>query len=135
MGVIVTLALGIGANATMYGVIDRLLLRPPAHIVAPEHLGNLSVTFDPRGDNYTQTVLSYPIYQDLARDTRAFEEVGAYTTTSLTLGNGPAAQKVSGSRATASYFKALGVRPVDRTVLCADRNRDRAERAARRARI
>ena len=112
VGVIVTLALGIGANATMYGVIDRLLLRPPAHIVAPEHLGNLSVTFDPRGDNYTQTVLSYPIYQDLARDTRAFDEVGAYTTTSLTLGNGPTAQKVSGSRATASYFSALGVRPV-----------------------
>jgi predicted permease len=110
--VIVTLALGIGANATMYGVIDRLLLRPPAHVVAPEQLGNLAVTFDPRGDNYTQTVLSYPIYQDLVREARAFEQVGAYATTSLTVGSGVTAQKVSGTRATASYFSALGVHPL-----------------------
>ena len=36
--VIATFALGIGANATMFGVIDRLLLRPPAHVRAPEEL-------------------------------------------------------------------------------------------------
>lgn len=112
IGVVVTLALGIGANATMYGVIDRLLLRPPAHVVAPDQLGTLSVTFDPRGGNYTQTVLSYPIYLDLVSDTRAFESVGAYTSTSLTLGNGATAQKVRGTRANAGYFSALGVHPL-----------------------
>ena len=31
--VVVTLGLGIGANATMYGIVDRLLLQPPAHVV------------------------------------------------------------------------------------------------------
>jgi hypothetical protein len=36
--VIVTLGLGIGANATMYGIIDRLLLRPPEHVVEPADL-------------------------------------------------------------------------------------------------
>ena len=33
--VIVTLGLGIGANATMFGIVDRLLFRPPAYLIAP----------------------------------------------------------------------------------------------------
>src|SRR6478672_6237524 len=36
--VVLVLALGIGANVTMFGVIDRLLLRPPAHIVDPANV-------------------------------------------------------------------------------------------------
>ena len=34
--IVVTLALGIGANATMFGIIDRLLLRGPSQIVKPD---------------------------------------------------------------------------------------------------
>src|SRR5581483_12370820 len=33
---VVTLALAIGANATMFGVIDRVMLRGPQHVRAPE---------------------------------------------------------------------------------------------------
>ena len=36
--VVVMFALGIGANATMFGVIDQLLLRPPPHISQPDEL-------------------------------------------------------------------------------------------------
>ena len=36
--VVITLGLGIGANATMFGVVDRLLLRPPLHITNPEQV-------------------------------------------------------------------------------------------------
>ncbi len=34
--VVLVIALGVGANAAMFGVLDRLLLRGPEHVVAPE---------------------------------------------------------------------------------------------------
>src|SRR5437762_12877109 len=36
--VILIIALGIGANATIFGVIDELLFRPPAHVREPDRI-------------------------------------------------------------------------------------------------
>src|SRR5690606_11145962 len=38
IGIIVVFALGIGANATILQIIDRLMLRPPDHIAVPEQV-------------------------------------------------------------------------------------------------
>src|SRR5687768_1866749 len=35
LAAVVTLALGVGANVTMFGIVDRLLLRQPAHVRDP----------------------------------------------------------------------------------------------------
>src|SRR5262249_29391626 len=35
-GVVATLGLGIGANAAMFGIVDRLLFRAPDYLIAPE---------------------------------------------------------------------------------------------------
>ncbi|HEY4130066.1 MAG TPA: ADOP family duplicated permease [Gemmatimonadaceae bacterium] len=111
LGVLATLALGVGANATMFGIVDRLLLRPPAHVIEPEHLGLLSVTFRGRSSEFTQRELSYPIYLDLTRATDAFADVATYTPAGLTSGEGADARELRAIRATASYFTALGVKP------------------------
>ena len=41
LAVILTLGLGIGANATMFGIVDRLLFRPPAFLHAPDRVGRV----------------------------------------------------------------------------------------------
>ncbi len=44
-----TLSLGIGGNAAMFGVADRLFLRGPEHVAAPEELVRLYLRFDEEG--------------------------------------------------------------------------------------
>jgi predicted permease len=107
---ITAIALGVGVNATMFGIIDRLLLRPPAHVTSPERVATASVTFTSRKHTFTQTVLSYPIFHDLA-PLPQFQSVAAFSNAQLTLGHGASTREIRGIRATPEYFSALGVAP------------------------
>jgi predicted permease len=109
--VVIVLALGIGANVTMFGVVDRLLLRAPEHVADPARLMSAGLARATDGGARVQNALSYPIYRDLRSATGAFENVAAYTSTDMALGRGRDAREVHGMRVTANYFAALGVRP------------------------
>ena len=109
--VVLVLALGIGANVTMFGVIDRLLLRAPAYVADPEHVVSIGMARTVDGDERVQRILSYPIYRDMTSATQAFEHVAAYSPDDMAFGRGREARELRGMRVSANYFAALGVRP------------------------
>jgi putative ABC transport system permease protein len=109
--VVLVLALGIGANVTMFGVVDRLLLRAPAHVVEPERLMGMAIGRAVDGELRTQSVLSYPIYGDMRSAQDAFQQVAAYSPVDLAFGRGRDARELRGIRASANFFATLGVRP------------------------
>ena len=53
LAVVLTLALGIGANVTMFSVVDSLLFRMPDHVRAPEQIVTVELMVKPAaGDSF-----------------------------------------------------------------------------------
>src|SRR3989454_6148927 len=112
LAAVLTLGLGIGANSAMFGVVDRLFFRPPAHVVDPDRVVRLYVTTTtpPWGTN-TSPIGTYPRYEDLRDRARSFAAVATFRRGTFSLGLGPQAERVTGRLVTASFFAVLGVRP------------------------
>jgi hypothetical protein len=104
--IVVTLALGIGANATMFGLIDRLLLRGPAHVTEPDELYRFYLSAESAGfGRRTTDGLGYVSYTAFRDGTRSFDGVAAYRRYSGTVGRGAAAERADIGSATADFFR------------------------------
>jgi hypothetical protein len=110
--VILTLGLGIGANAAMFGIIDRLMLRGPAFVVAPDRVVRLYVTEQTDFAQQTGSTLGYVTYDHLRRHARTFDDLAVYARTEATVGAGADAARIKLGRASWNFFPMLGVRPV-----------------------
>ncbi len=107
--VIVTLALGIGANATMFGIIDQYLLRGPAHIVKPRELRRIYIGMEGFNGAKLTKYTGYPAYTAFKERTKSFSGVAAYTESSRRTGEGEDAHNISVAYSTADLFPLLGV--------------------------
>ncbi|MGH7331131.1 MAG: permease prefix domain 1-containing protein, partial [Polyangiaceae bacterium] len=110
--ILVTLALGIGANAAMFGVIDRLVLRGPEHVRDAGQVVRLYATTRARtGLEQTGSDFGYVTYSLTSAETNSFDGAAAYSVIDATIGQGLESQPVREGEATASLFPVLGVQP------------------------
>lgn len=70
--VVVTLGLGIGANAAMFAVIDRLMFRPFPHMRDPDSVHRIYVQTTINGRRNAYATIPYARYLDLISDTVVF---------------------------------------------------------------
>src|SRR5262245_20738905 len=108
---VLTLALGIGANTTIFSLINSLLLKP---VPFPEAdrlvLVWQSQVNDPKNRNI---VVSAPNYWDWRRHNDVFEEMAIFDTAGkgYDLSGDGEPERVSGVRVSAGFFDTLGVKP------------------------
>lgn len=99
-----TLALGIGANVVVFGVINAVLLRP-LNVAGAERL--FQIEQKGQGD-WSQ---SYPDYLDYRARNTTFSDMAAYRPVVAALSTGSSAQRSWGYEISGNYFDMLGVQP------------------------
>jgi predicted permease len=107
--VVLTLALGIGANTAIFSLLDQVLLRM-LPVKAPEQLVLLDGPGPFRGRTFNNGTFSYPMYRDFRDRNTVFDGVLARFPAALTLVTNGQAERVSGELVSGNYFDVLGVR-------------------------
>jgi len=107
--VAITLALGIGANSTIFSWISSTLLDPIPGVADTSRL--LSVMRGERSEHPTPP-FSYPDYVDLRSRTQSFSGLLAYHDDFVSLTGTTRPERVYAAFVTANYFDVLGVRPI-----------------------
>jgi len=104
---VITLALGIGANTAIFSVVNAVLLRPLPY-EQPERLVALYVALPTLG--YPRTGLSEAEFVSLRQDNRSFAEIAGWSWVQGTLRGMREPDRVAAPRATANFFRTLGVK-------------------------
>ncbi len=111
-GIVLTLGLGIGANATMFGIVDRLLFRSPATLRDAGTVHRLYTAFNWDGERRIGRNLAFPVYRDFARASRTLDALAAFQTRQLPVGDGDDTKEMRVTVASGNYFSFFNARPV-----------------------
>ena len=111
-GIVLTLALGIGANATMFGIVDRLLFRAPPTLREPGTVHRVYTAYDWDGERRIDRNLAFPVYRDFVRASRTLEALAAFQTRQLPVGDGDDTREMRVTVASGNYFSFFNARPV-----------------------
>src|SRR5215813_12520355 len=109
---IVSLALGIGANAAIFSLFSQLLLKP-LNVPDPSSLVNLSAPGPKPGSTSCSqagscdTVFSYPMFRDLERVQTPFTGIAAHVTFGANIAARGQTESAEGLLVSGSYFPVL----------------------------
>src|SRR4030095_3617957 len=108
--VVLTLALGIGANAAIFSLMDQVLfgalpLQEPGQLVLLDGPGPF------RGRTVNNMTFSYPMYTDFRDRNEVFAGVLARFQISMTVGWKGVAERADGDMVSGNFFEVLGVKP------------------------
>ena len=110
---VLTLALGIGANTTIFSVMNATILKKLS-FPDPDRLVLVWQTYGKGPDNYS--IVSAPNYWDFERQNHVFEGIALFDSAGRgynlsTGGSNAEPEQVSGLRVSANFFSVLGVQP------------------------
>jgi predicted permease len=126
---IVSLALGIGANAAIFSLYDQTLLRP-LPVVRPSELVNFSAPEPHPGSTSCNQagscdeVFSYPMFRDLERLQTVFTGIAGHVSFGANLAYHGQTVNAEGMLVSGSYFPVLGLRPALGRLFTADDDRN-----------
>jgi putative ABC transport system permease protein len=111
--VVVTLGIAIAANATMFGIVDRLLLKPPAYLRDPgrTHRVYLARFVPDERAEFTGNNISYKRYRELADSARLLDEAAAFFSADMVVGTGDDARQLRVGVVSASFWRMFDARP------------------------
>jgi hypothetical protein len=117
---VLTLALGIGANAAIFTLTDAVLLQS-LPVRAPDQLATIA-TYDPKSAD-TNDSFSYPMYQDLRDQNDVFSGILARGGAQMNVSYEGLNDRIRGELVSGNYFEVLGVRPWAGRLFTADDDR------------
>ena len=104
---VLTLALGIGANASLFSVVNGVLLNPLPYS-QPEQITAIYT----KTPTFGESSISYLNFLDWQKETRTFESIAAYRNDDFNLTGMGDAERLRGDMISATFFPLLGVKPV-----------------------
>jgi putative ABC transport system permease protein len=111
---LLTLALGIGANTAIFGIVNAVLLRP-----LPYHEPDRVVLLWSHWINWSKTWVSQAELEDY-QQAQSLEHVAAFSSTSFNLTGGGEAIRVLAAEVQPDIFAALGTTPIAGRVFTAE---------------
>lgn len=123
---VLSLALGIGVNTTVFSLLDAIVLRSMA-VQNPDQIVEIA-TREAAGEPHTD--FSYPLYAGLRDGNEALAGMVAYADTNFGLSAGDQTERIRGEFVSSNYFSVLGVQPTIGSGFAADDERAGAPRVA-----
>lgn len=108
---LLSLALGIGANVTVFSLVDAIAFKPLPY-AEPDALVDIHEWSATKLCAGCDVGTSYPTFMDWRTNARSFAAIGAYIERPFNVSGAEAAERIGGALVSAETFDVLGVHPM-----------------------